>query len=109
MRSAPADARAGVTLAELLVVLLILGLTAGVAGLSVAALRRPPESELGHKLRVARATAIRQGTAITVSFDSVESDWRGSLRRFLPDGRVIGAGVDPWTGMPTVPTDSGRP
>lgn len=109
MRSAPVDTRAGATLAELLVVLLILGLTAGVAGLSVAALRRPPESELGHRIRSARATAIRQGTALTVSLDSVGSDEPGSLRRFLPDGRVIGVGVDPWTGMPTAPPDAGRP
>ncbi len=109
MRSAPVDPRAGVTLAELLVVLLIIGLTAGVAGLSVATLRRPPEGELGHRIQEARAMAIRAGTSITVLFDSVGPERRESIVRFLPDGRVIGAGVDPWTGIPMTSRDSASP
>jgi hypothetical protein len=40
----------------------------------------------------ARAAAIRSGMAVTVSDDD------GSAVRFLPDGRALGAGVDPFTG-----------
>lgn len=109
MRSAPVDPRAGVTLAELLVVLLIIGLTAGVAGFSVSTLRRPPESVIRERIRAARTAAIRQGTAVVISLDSVGSDRPDSMLRFLPDGRVIGAGVDPWTGVPTTPKESERP
>ncbi len=99
MRSAPADLRAGVTLAELLVVILILGLTAGLAGLSVTALRPPPRLDLARQVREARAAAIRQGAAVTVTVESAGDSQPAVLMRFLPDGRVLGPGVDPWTGQ----------
>jgi prepilin-type N-terminal cleavage/methylation domain-containing protein len=78
---------AGVTMAELLVVLAILGLVTGVSGLAVASLRVPAAAERENDLRRARAEAIQSGREIVV--DSV---------RFLPDGRAIGPGVDPLTG-----------
>jgi prepilin-type N-terminal cleavage/methylation domain-containing protein len=103
MRSAPCNPRAGVTLVELLVVLLIVGLTAGVAGMSVSALRPPPGDDLVRHLRRARATAIRQATPVRVTVEGPERGGPAWVLRFLPDGRVLGPGVDPWTGAVLVP------
>lgn len=98
MRSAPSDRRAGVTLAELLVVILIIGLTAGVTAMSMSALRAPPQNDLARQVRKARSTAISQGRALTVGTDTMSSDSLRRPIRLLPDGRVIGPGFDPWTG-----------
>jgi hypothetical protein len=91
----------------MLVVILILGLSAGVTVLSVAALKPPPQSALARMLRNARAEAIRTGRAVEVNAvdtvdadggDDADGDEMSGLIRFLPDGRAIGPGVDPWTG-----------
>lgn len=109
MRFDRADPRRGVTLAEFLVVLVIIGLTAGVSGLAVAALRPPPESDLISTIRRARATAIRQGTPLVTSLELDGPGRPAALLRFLPDGRVLGPGVDPWTGTLLYPRmDSAR-
>lgn len=79
----------GFTLVELLVVLAILGVIAGVTGLTLSSLERPRESELTIDLKRARADAIRSGAARTA---------HGV--RFLPDGRAIGPHVDPLSGEP---------
>jgi len=79
----------GFTLLELLVVLTIIGLLVGVSGLAIASLRLPRESQDVIDLRRARADAIRSGVPRTA---------HGI--RFLPDGRAIGVGVDPLTGVP---------
>lgn len=84
MPSAPSP---GVTLVELLVVLALLGLVLGVSGLALASLREPAESAEVEGLRRARAEAIKNGEP--VARDSV---------LFLPDGRAVGAQVDPLTG-----------
>jgi len=78
----------GVTLLELLVVLTILGLLLGVSGLAIGSLRVPRESQDVIDLRRARADAIQSGVPRTV---------HGV--RFLPDGRAIGVGADPLTGV----------
>jgi prepilin-type N-terminal cleavage/methylation domain-containing protein len=82
----------GATLVELLMVLLVLGVMAGVSSIAVTSLRPLPESERRRELDRARAVAIRSGSAVTVDADN------GSTVRFLPDGRALGAGVDPFTG-----------
>lgn len=104
MRSVRSRARAGFTLAEMLVVILILGLSAGVTVLSVAALKPPLQSDRARVVRNARAEAIQMGREVEVDADTSAAasdvggeDGRG-LIRFLPDGRAIGPGVDPWTG-----------
>ena len=79
----------GVTLLELLVVLTILGLVLGVSGLALASLQTAGESQAVIDLRRGRTEAIRSGVPRTV---------HGV--RFLPDGRAIGTGADPVTGVP---------
>ncbi len=77
----------GITLVELIVVMAVIGLILSVTGLALGSLKIPRESEEAIQLRRARAEAIHSGA------------WRtahGAL--FLPDGRVIGADVDPLTG-----------
>jgi len=73
----------------MLVVLTILGIVLGVSGLAIASLRVPRESQGLLDLRRARAEAIESGAPRTA---------HGV--RFLPDGRAIGANVDPLTGTP---------
>jgi len=82
-----------VTLIEFLVVLVLLGLLLGVGGLALGALRPSAASQHVRLLEAARATAIRTGRPVAVGGDS------GDVR-FLPDGRALGPGVDPWTGAP---------
>jgi Tfp pilus assembly protein FimT len=82
----------GITLVEMLVVLILLGLVGGMSVLAVGRLRRPDEPERIARWHRARAAAIRSGQPVAVAGDS------GTVVRFLPDGRVIGKGVDPLTG-----------
>ncbi len=96
---------AGTTLAELIVVLALLGLIVGVSGLTLGSLRPAADAQAIQDLRRARAEAIRTGRPVHLlgaQGDSVAShtphpppSWR-----FLPDGRAIGPGVDPLTGAP---------
>ena len=98
----PEDRRRGVTLVELLVVLTIVGLISGVSGLALAGLRSPRATLWAGSLREARARAIERGVAIRVTVDTAsQATERGHAPLtvlFLPDGRVVGAGVDPFTG-----------
>ncbi|PYO69944.1 MAG: hypothetical protein DMD69_01310 [Gemmatimonadetes bacterium] len=89
----------GVTLMELLAVLLILGLLVGVSGLALGALRSPRVAKSVRALEAARTKAIRTGNAALVRVDSVAVS-------FLPDGSSSGGTivdgvvvvVDPLTG-----------
>jgi prepilin-type N-terminal cleavage/methylation domain-containing protein len=92
----------GVTLLELLVVLAILGVMAGLVGLTWRPDQwtgRPPElGSVAASIAAARHQALRTGRPVTLSvaggLDSVPII-------ALPDGRVIGAerlGVDPLSG-----------
>lgn len=85
--------RTGVTLVELLVVLMLIGLLFTVSGLALASLGAPRTSERLRALDAARTQALRTGVAVAVA-DS------GGTVLFLPDGRALGAGVDPLTGAP---------
>ncbi len=89
--------RTGVTLAELLIVIAILGLIFGVSGLAFMSLQLPREPEWMQQARTARARAIRQG--IPTAFRTARPPVRPSAL-FLPDGRAIGPGADPLTGAP---------
>jgi len=82
----------GVTLVELIVVLVLLGLVLGMSGLALASLREPGESDDLRELQKARAEAVQSGVPRTA---------QGVL--FLPDGRAIGPNVDPLTGAPRAP------
>jgi prepilin-type N-terminal cleavage/methylation domain-containing protein len=77
----------GFTLIETVVVLGLVGLLAGVVGVTVASLRPPAEAGPVRALRAARAEAIRSGIAVR---------WRRSDRtvRFLPDGSSSGGVVE---------------
>ena len=87
---------AGLTLVEMIVALAIIGLIAGVSGLALGGLRPPRESGVIRELRRARAEAIRTGRRVRA--ESGDSTLTTVL--FLPDGRAIGPGVDPLTGVP---------
>jgi prepilin-type N-terminal cleavage/methylation domain-containing protein len=97
--------RRGVTLVELLVVLVLLGIIFGMSGLALASLATPRQSAAIQRLTTARAKAVRSGVPVRTSSDSVRRG-RGQVAPpvltvlFLPDGRAIGSGVDPLAGRP---------
>ena len=76
----------GLTTVELIVVLALLGLVTGLSGPALAGLLRPRAS-VPLEMQRLRAAAIRSGRSVSDS---------GAM--FFPDGRVIGAGLDPLTG-----------
>jgi prepilin-type N-terminal cleavage/methylation domain-containing protein len=92
----------GFTLVEVVVVVAILGMIAGMSGLAFVTLRTPGESELVRELRGARAEAIATGRPVITGSNHAP---RTAHVLFLPDGRAIGPGADPLTG---VPVDSAR-
>jgi hypothetical protein len=82
-------------------VLAIVGLSAGVVGLSVLALEPQPEAEIPRRLAEARSAAIREGAPVTVELAG------GVTVTFRPDGSATSVRisndsmawrVDPWTG-----------
>lgn len=90
----------GFTLVELLAVLAILGVGAGVAALALPSLQPPRGSAVLTSLAAARAEAVRSGHAVVWRRDTV-------VVRFLPDGSSSGGHipadslvivVDPLTG-----------
>lgn len=82
--------RRGTTLIELVVTLAVMGMLAGLAAASIAALRPPKTDERLRDLARARGQAIRSGIAVRVEGTSPVL--------FLPDGRAVGRGLDPLTG-----------
>ena len=79
--------RPGVTLAELLVVLVVLGITAGVAGLTLHTARPIGTVDaLQAAIQAARDSAVRTGRSVTVAVSA-----GGSTRPVTayPDGRVV--------------------
>lgn len=86
----------GYTLVEVIVVLAITGLILGMSGLALASLKPPRQSEWVRKLREARAVAIRTGRPVHTGNNHAPR----TTHLFLPDGRAIGPGVDPFTGAP---------
>ncbi len=60
----------GFTLVEMAVVVLLLGLGAGLVALSLGTLRAPPAAEVLSALAEARAAAVRQGQPVAWRRDS---------------------------------------
>ena len=86
--------RRGVTLVELLVVLLLLSLLAGMSALAAGRLRGSASGsrEEARRMATARAEAIRTGGPVRLMRDT------GGPALFLPDGRAVGRGIDPLMG-----------
>jgi len=87
----------GFTLVEVIVVVAVLGLIAGMSGLAFVGLRSPRDSEPVRDLRRARAEAIRTGRPVVTESNGAP---RTAHVLFLPDGRAVGLGADPLTGAP---------
>ncbi|HET7188381.1 MAG TPA: prepilin-type N-terminal cleavage/methylation domain-containing protein [Gemmatimonadaceae bacterium] len=91
-------ARAGVTLIELIVVIALLGLIAGMTTVSMRADSGVHSPSLAQRIASARRDAIRTGQPTELAItDSVGTH----VLRALPDGRVLGepsTGVDVTTG-----------
>jgi len=79
---------------ELIVVVTVLGVLAGISGLAIASLKAPRESETTRLLRTARMQAIRTGRPVSLG---VPHSTRIIL--LLPDGRALGQGLDQLTGV----------
>ncbi len=88
-----------VTLVELLVVLVLMGLVAGVVGLTIhTAKPLPPTDPIMSAVATARDSAIRSGQRVTVSLRLGDAQREVTAS---PDGRVAAdssLGIDPLTG-----------
>ncbi len=93
--------RRGFTLVELIVTLALLGLLSGLAAATLGSLRMTESDTRVQALARARERAIRTGTRVRLD------DPNGESVLFLPDGRAVGGGVDPFTGGP--PDAAGGP
>jgi prepilin-type N-terminal cleavage/methylation domain-containing protein len=82
----------GVTLIEVVVGLLVLGLLTGLAGMALSSLRLSQAEPWKAQVALARDSAIRTGRPVTIRGDS------GYRALLLPDGRAVGHGLDPLTG-----------
>lgn len=91
--------RRAVTLVELLIVLVLLGLMAGVVGLTIQTVPRPATTDpVLAAVNAARDSAIRTGHAVTVTLHvgGVERDATAE-----PDGHILADSalhIDPLTG-----------
>ena len=88
-----------VTLVELLVVLVLMGLVAGVVGLTIhTAKPLPPTDPITSAIATARDSAIRSGRNVTISLQLGEAQREVTAS---PDGRVAADSsfdIDPLTG-----------
>lgn len=85
--------RRGTTLVELIVALAILGLLVGIGAATLGGWRRPRTDDTVELYVAARARAIASGERVRVDRPGGESVL------FLPDGRAVGGGLDPLTGV----------
>lgn len=93
--------RGGYTLVEVIVVLALIGLVVGIGGLALASLKVPRESESVRAMRDARTKAIRTGDPVSLTITAPDTGLNErTTHLFLPDGRAIGPGLDPLTGVP---------
>jgi prepilin-type N-terminal cleavage/methylation domain-containing protein len=94
--------RTAFTLVEVVVVLALLGLILGISGLAMGSLRNTPRTTRARLLVAARDSAIRFGVSVIVTMPWVDvaTDTATATVLFLPDGRALGRGVDPLSGVP---------
>jgi prepilin-type N-terminal cleavage/methylation domain-containing protein len=84
----------GFTLIEMVVVITLMGVLAGIGGLAFAGLREPPVDLWAVKASRSRGAAVDSGIAVMLPGDSIHEPVM-----FLPDGRAVGGGaVSPLTG-----------
>jgi prepilin-type N-terminal cleavage/methylation domain-containing protein len=99
--------RRGVTLLELLIVVVVLGLVTSVAALVMPAKVVPPD-DTPHRIANARTRALRTGQPVSVV---LQLDTVFSLATAMPDGTVLAdsaARIDRLTGKPLPPVDTTR-
>ncbi len=93
--------RHAVTLVELLVVLVLLGLVAGVVGLTMHTARPPVHTDpIVAAVEAARDSAIRSGRSVTIT---LQVNGAGHEATAEPDGQVrsdAALDIDPLTGEP---------
>lgn len=93
--------RHAVTLVELLVVLVLLGLVAGVVGLTMHTARPPVQTDpIVAAVEAARDSAIRLGRSVTIT---PQVNGAGHEATAEPDGQVrsdAALDIDPLTGEP---------
>jgi prepilin-type N-terminal cleavage/methylation domain-containing protein len=93
--------RAGVTLVELIVVIALLGVIAGVTGLAFQRARPVVGADAVAALAsVARDSALRTGRTVTLRISALGARRSADLTAY-PDGRVIAdpsLGIDPLSG-----------
>lgn len=89
----------GVTLVELLVVLVLMGIVAGVVGLTIHTARPLTATDpITSAIATARDSAIRSGRSVTIGLNLSDAQREITAR---PDGRVIADStldIDPLTG-----------
>lgn len=91
---------AGFTLIELMVVLAILGVMAGVVGLAIRPVETDPASERAARIADARRRALETRRPVLLLVEQGDSTWRMVA---LPDGSVradSALGLDALTGRP---------
>ena len=94
-----AAARRGVTLLELIVVVVGLGVMASVASLAMPGKVVPPD-DTPHRVAAARVKALRTGRPVTVV---LQLDSTFAIATAMPDGTVLAdpaARIDRLTGQP---------
>lgn len=87
----------GFTLLEVIVALAILGILYGLTTMAFTSLKPGKGSAVREFIAGSRLEAVRTGTPLTITVDSVGMV-SPRVIRFLPDGRALGEGFDPWTG-----------
>lgn len=93
--------RRGITLLELIVTLVVIGIALGIGSVAMRRGREPALTPADSVLHAARGRAIREGRIVRVAIPSLAGEPKQYL--FLPDGRAVGPGLDPLTGLLLTP------
>jgi prepilin-type N-terminal cleavage/methylation domain-containing protein len=88
----------GFTLVEMVVVIAILGLVAVLSTVAIGSLRAVPQSAQELELEHTRQQALQTGLPTGTEIEDSSGRRPAQPVLFLPDGRALGSGLDPWTG-----------